>query len=108
VFIQKKTFAHPKKPHAQEAGIAVCSPPSNHVNTDLHKIKNSLFFSGPFLHGDKTGQIDKLVGYMENPKLSFSFLLFTIFNKLFLLVVVAAFCYVAGPFLSSAQSIESP
>jgi hypothetical protein len=24
-------FAHPKEPHVQEAGIAVCSPPSNHL-----------------------------------------------------------------------------
>jgi hypothetical protein len=29
--IKPPTFAHPKEPHAQEAGIAVCSPPSNHV-----------------------------------------------------------------------------
>jgi hypothetical protein len=29
------TFAHPKEPHAQEAGIAVCSPPSNHVMYDV-------------------------------------------------------------------------
>jgi hypothetical protein len=26
-----KTFAHPKEPHAQEAGIAACSPSSQHV-----------------------------------------------------------------------------
>jgi hypothetical protein len=29
--IKPPTFAYPKEPHAQEAGIAVCSPPSNHV-----------------------------------------------------------------------------
>jgi hypothetical protein len=29
--IKPPTFAHPNEPHAQEAGIAVCSPPSNHV-----------------------------------------------------------------------------
>jgi len=30
--IKPPTFAYPKEPHGQEAGIAVCSPPSNHVN----------------------------------------------------------------------------
>jgi hypothetical protein len=29
--IKPPTFAYPKEPQAQEAGIAVCSPPSNHV-----------------------------------------------------------------------------
>jgi hypothetical protein len=29
--IKPPTFAHPKEPHAQEAGIAMCSPPFNHV-----------------------------------------------------------------------------
>jgi hypothetical protein len=32
--IKPPTFAYPKAPHAQEAGIAVCSPPSNHVRKE--------------------------------------------------------------------------
>jgi hypothetical protein len=33
--IKPPTFSYPKETHPQEAGIAVCSPPSNHVKDEV-------------------------------------------------------------------------